>query len=146
MTRLGSTHPELTAAIDALDQVGLRRVARYVAEAAIQRAGLSDVRIGKAMQALASGSVDDGLLRSGVEALTSELDDAYFDLYEEGRPADQYLSPFEGARASAAIWYALDHDPQIAAMESTYEAQAAGVPIEDILDAIRRASPDTRTV
>lgn len=67
--------------------------------------------------------------RRSVAQLTEELDERAWDIQElvdTGAATEEaYLEAFRQARAAAAVGYALSPDPQTAAFESVYEAQAA---------------------
>lgn len=99
---------------------------------------------GYALAALREGQVGDSHERNALKALVDALDERAWDIQDEveaGRAAEQqYLDGFALARAASAVWFALDADPLTAALEATYEAQAARGDLEGarrrILDAV----------
>jgi hypothetical protein len=65
----------------------------------------------------------DAALQQRLKEIAAEFDEQAFPLQDE-RP-DEYLVVFSGARAVSALAFALDPDPQKAALEGVYEASAA---------------------
>jgi hypothetical protein len=129
-SRLSTVAVDLVHQIEGLPPEVLRRVATEAATLAVDRTQLADPRIGPALSALgASSGVPSA--RQAIEQLTEELDERAWDiqdLVDAGAASeDAYLEAFRRARAAAAVGYALNPDPQTAAFESVYEAQAAVV-------------------
>lgn len=93
---------------------------------ALERTGLSDQRLDRAVEALSAGRLGDGAERSAVLALVEELDEAAWDLQDrvEAGTADHadYLREFARARAAAAVGFAFDRDALVASSEGLYEA------------------------
>jgi hypothetical protein len=66
--------------------------------------------------------------RDQLASLVDELDEIAWSIQEavdEGSSGTEYLSAFGRARAVAAVLYATDPDPEIAALEAVYEAGSA---------------------
>ena len=101
--RLEAIAPDLVEQIEREPEARLRAVAEGVAAAALR--------------------IDTPIRIDGV------LDEAAWDLQERmdaGQAAhDEYLAAFRRARAVTSLWFALDSDPMVAAMEASYEARAA---------------------
>lgn len=57
---------------------------------------------------------------------------------------EEYLAAFRRARAGHAVLFALDEDPRRAALEAAYEANAAGVPVELVVETIGQAESTGR--
>jgi hypothetical protein len=127
--RLDAIARDLAEQLERESEPRLRRVAERVALAALGEVSLEGDRIDRAVEALRAARYGETSERAALKALVDELDEAAWDLQDEveaGRP-DQadYLAAFGRARAAMALWFALDGDPLEAAMEATYEAEAA---------------------
>ncbi len=127
--RLETIAPDLVERLEGEPEPRLRAVAEGVAAAALRATGVSDERIDRALAALRAGDYGDLEQRKAVKALADELDEAAWDVQErmdagEG-DQDEYLTAFRRARAVTSLWFALDSDPMVAAMEASYEARAA---------------------
>jgi hypothetical protein len=129
-SRLMTVAVDLVHQIEGLPPAALRRVAAEAASLAVARTQLADPRLGPALGALGAGSVMPSA-RQAIEQLTEELDERAWDIQElvdAGAASEEaYVEAFRQARAAAAVGYALNPDPQTAAFESVYEAQAAVV-------------------
>jgi hypothetical protein len=127
--RLKLLDPVLRQVLDDASEPARRRAALTVSKLAVDRAGITDPRIGAALERLQGGGYGDSSERSAVQALTEELDEAAWNVQDrvEAGTADKadYVNAFARARAANAVWYALDRDPLEAAAEATYEASAA---------------------
>ncbi len=112
-----------------------------VADLALTSAAIADPRIAAAQEALAIGLCGDSKARSELAELIQELDEKAWKIQEQvdrGRRAyDDYSMAFRRARATAALWSALEADPCVAALEATYEAQAAAEDMTPIAEAAR---------
>lgn len=128
-TRMNQLEPGLRRMLIEASDEARRRVALTVSRLAVSRAGISDPRLGAALEQLLRGKYGDSPERSALRALTEELDDAAWGIQDrvELGAADKadYAKAFMTARAVNAVWYALDPDPLAAAVEATYEAAAA---------------------
>lgn len=106
-----------------------RDVARAVAAAAVERTGLADDRITRAVEALRDGRTGEGPEREALAALVDELDTAAFDAQDRldaGTGTDtDYADAFGKARAATALLAAFDTDPATAAADAVYEAYHA---------------------
>jgi hypothetical protein len=69
---------------------------------------------------LLSGKRDPATRRT-VADVAEHLDQLYLEMHDDEKP-DGWEPAFRTARAAAAIVFAFDDDPGIAAFESTYEA------------------------
>lgn len=124
-----------TIAADLVDELAhkpelrLRVAAEAVAVAALHATDIQDERIDQALAALRAGEYGDAVKRKAVKALADELDEAAWDIQEQVDTGDayqhEYLAAFRRARAVTSLWFALDDDPMVAAMEAAYEARAA---------------------
>ena len=127
--RLQTVLPDLVEYLERLPEPRLRTVAEAVVIAALRAAGLSEVRVERALEALRARAYGDSEQRASVEALADELDEAAWAVQERmdaGEPNEaEYSAAFRRARAAASLWFALDSDPLAAALEASYEAQAA---------------------
>lgn len=137
ISRLSTIAPDLAASLERAQPDRLRRVAASAADLAIERTRLNDPRLEAALGALREGRLGETSERTGVECLASELDEIAWDAQEKAEAGDQtresYVFAFRRARAAAAVGFALEADALAAALEATYEAQAA---VRD-LDAVR---------
>jgi hypothetical protein len=128
-TRLTTTAPDLVEELERCSPDRLRRIAERVAQAAIERAEINDERTDGALAALRAGSFGDTDARASAKALTDELDEVAWDIRDRVEAGDaeqeEYLAAFRRARAAMSLWFALDADPIVAALELVYEARAA---------------------
>jgi hypothetical protein len=123
----------------------LRIVARAASTLAVERTGLRDPVLDTALSALESGQPADTSLRTQVEALVQQLDEAQWEPQDQVH-AGQAGAPwakaaqraaFRRARAANAVYFALDADPRRAAHEALYEATAATQDEEALAELIR---------
>jgi len=107
----------------------LRSLSLRMAEVAEAHVGLGDPRLEEAIAALRAGRIGNGVMRTRLQQLTDELDEVAWDLQDRVKSGsaanEEYMKAFARARAVSAAWFALDPDPVKAAVEATYEAQAA---------------------
>jgi hypothetical protein len=127
--RLEAIAADLAKQLEGQPESQLRQVAERVALAALANVPLRDDRVDRAMELLRLGGYGDSAERDALKEMIEELDKAAWELQDEleaGR-SDQadYLTAFGLARAAAALWFALGGDPLEAAMEASYEAEAA---------------------
>lgn len=101
--------------------------ARAAAEAAVQHSGVNLTILDRALPHLDNADPDANL-RSQVAALVEELDERAWTIQDQvdaGAQSQQdYFTAFAAARAAASVLAALDADPEQAALDSAYEAQA----------------------
>lgn len=106
-----------------------RRVAVAVARFAIEHTSLEDPMVARGLDVLHAASIGDADLRREIMSRVEALDEIQWDLQDavdEGRASEaEQLAAFERARAANSVYYALSLDPLEAALESTYEANAA---------------------
>ena len=130
-SRLSTIAIDLVHQIEGLPPGVLRRVAAEAASLAVERTRLTDPRIGLALGAQTARNSEMPSALRAIEQLAEELDERAWDIQQlvdtGGASEEAYLEAFRQARAAAAVSYALDPDPQTAAFESVYEAQAAVV-------------------
>ena len=124
--RLSTVAPDLVTEISRMPEGRLRELASGIADAAGRETQLDDPRFRAALAILQSDRSDEAAVRAGVETLVQELDEVAWDIQDkldsgEGT-YDQYSRAFDRARAAAAAYWALDSDPEVAALESAYEA------------------------
>jgi hypothetical protein len=127
--RLGTIAPDLVEQLEGESDQRLRRVTEAVVPTALTAASVDDDRSDRALAALRAGRYGDSEERAAMKTLTDELDEVAWDIQDRtgAGEADEvdYLAAFRRARAAMALWFALDDDPAVAAMESIYEARAA---------------------
>lgn len=127
--RLNTIAPDLVEQLEREPEPRLRTMAEGVVDAALRDAEIRSETVDSALAALRAGRYGESDERSATKALADELDEAAWDIQErvDAGEAEQedYLSAFRRARAATALWFALDDDPQTAAMEAAYEARAA---------------------
>ena len=128
MGHLDDDAPELVRLVRGADAAHQRAYARAVVRLALERNGLDDPRLAPALAALDAGRSADPSVRPGVERFVAELDELAWDEQDRGAE-EEYGVAFMRARAAGAVAAALDDDPETAAYEATYEANAA---IEDV--------------
>lgn len=120
--------PELADRLRGTGEDTLRRVAATVGGLAAKSMSLTDPRLERALSELAQQRAERNG-RDEVEALVQELDEQAWKIQarvHSGRlQEDEYLRAFRKARAASSVAFAMDPDPQTAAMEAVYEAQAA---------------------
>lgn len=127
-TRLETRSAELSQLIEAADPDPQRRIAVKVAEAALASVPIDEPELAPALADLAAGRWGgDGA--QAATTLADRLDNLAWDIQdemEEGTAEQaEYLEAFRRARAVSAVAFALDTDPQTAALEAAYEAEAA---------------------
>lgn len=136
--RLETIAPDLVEELSQTDAAGQRRVATAAAESAVERTQLTAAELDRALASIQAGNFGDSEAREGVQRLTDRLDEEQWAVQErvdEGRATTaEHLRAFSAARTASAVYFALDADPQTAALEALYEAHAA----TDDLDALRR--------
>ncbi len=138
-SRLDLIAVDLADRIDRAPASQQRAAALAACRFALDRTGLDDRIVKEGMNALERGGYPNVLLQEKLTLLVEALDEIQWDLQEKvdaGR-ADQaeYLAAFSRARAAHAVYFALDPDPFVAAVESVYEANAA----TDDLPGLRQA-------
>jgi hypothetical protein len=131
--RLETVAPDLVETLEGASEPVLRSVAHRAALLAVERTDLDDPRLERARAALGQGRTGASQERVGLQTLVEELDQAQWDLQDAvdhgTATREQQLAAFSRARAASSLWFALDEDALVAAVEALYEANAA---IDDI--------------
>jgi hypothetical protein len=140
--RLETIAPDLVEELTQADAVDQRRVATAVAAFAAERTDLTADELSQAFTAIRAETFGDSPVRAGVQQLTDRLDEEQWAVQErvdEGQatPAE-HLTAFSAARAASAVYYALDADPETAALEALYEANAATDDLESLRHVVRQ--------
>jgi hypothetical protein len=130
MQRLEVVAPELARLVYSANPRSLRELAISVSRLAVERTRLEDPAAIAALRALEEGRFADSRERRAVEALANKLDLMQGKLRDRVNAGEielksEQLSTFRQARATLALFFALDPDSLIAAVESMYEAHAA---------------------
>jgi hypothetical protein len=127
-TRLTTRSAELSLLIEAAGADPQRRIAVTVAEAALAAVPIDEPELAPALADLAADRWGEERAQA-TTTLTDRLDKLAWDIQdkmEEGTAEQaEYLEAFRRARAVSAVAFALDTDPQNAALEAAYEAEAA---------------------
>jgi hypothetical protein len=127
--RLDLIDPELSAMLQHLSARQLRHITATVCNLALERTGVRDPVIAAAMEALKTGQDGGVSLRERLGFLVERLDQKQWDMQDavdaEHAKNDAYIHAFAQARATHAVYFALDADPFTAATEAIYEAHAA---------------------
>ena len=107
----------------------LRLIAIISSSFAIDRTKLVNPILEESLSDLKSGNIGDQDLIDKLEGLVYELDLIQWEIRElwneNQAEEDNYIKAFYKARAANAVYYALQPNSQLAAIESTYEAIAA---------------------
>jgi hypothetical protein len=127
-TRLETRSADLSRLIESADAEPQRRIAVKVAEAALAAVPLDEPELAPALADLTAGRWGGAGVQSAT-TLTDRLDNLAWDIQDEvdeGTAEEaEYVEAFRRARAVSAVAFALDADPQNAALEAAYEAEAA---------------------
>jgi hypothetical protein len=127
-TRIELISPELRKRMDSASEAQLRHVAAAVSRAIVERVGLENPFIMRALEQLNCHPLAENF-RATVQALADELDSAYLDLSaerDEGRASQKQVAvAFSKARAASAVAFAFSDNAIMAASEATYEAASA---------------------
>jgi hypothetical protein len=119
-----------------------RSISLAVTRYAIMESNLISNLVGQAYEAVRTGRINDKELKDQIEHLVQDLDQKQWDLHDlvdEGEASEEeYLKAFKRARAANALFFLLDADPVISALESSYEAHAVSGSIEDLRSVIFR--------
>lgn len=121
-TRLDSDDPQLSERLQAASAEQQRAAAARAALLALSATEVVGDEVEAARHAVEARQAD-AALQSRLREIAAEFDEQAFPLQEE--QPDQYLVVFSRARAVLALAFALDPDPQRAALEGVYEASAA---------------------
>lgn len=135
--RLDSNFPSLAAAFRAASTDQRRGAAKAAAEIAVAHANLGGDEIREALDVLRGRSPLPSGLRERVEALSSSLDESYFEASDNGDQA-RSLELFSQARAASAVAYALTPDADVL-HEAIYEATVAVEDPANVVGAVERA-------
>jgi len=143
MARLSMVSPELAARLQStVEERALRRAARAAAAVVVERAGLVDDRVDRAIEILSAGATDPEV-RKVLEGYSEGLDERAWDLMDarsdDRGSEEEYLVAFGRARAASAAVWALEADPVMAALEATYEAHCAFSDGSGVLTAVAAA-------
>lgn len=121
-TRLDSADQQLAERLQGATADQQRAAAVRAALVALSSVDVSSDEVQAARAAIERGETDADLQRR-LKAVAQQFDEQAFPLQEE--QPDEYLAVFSRARAVSALAFALDPDPQVAALEGVYEASAA---------------------
>ncbi len=119
--------PPIQRAIELASPEERRTIAVAVATAALDAQPERPPALDRALVAMRSGGVDSDM-RTQILQVADALDGRYLDLFDDEQPggrSDGWETAFRLARAAAAVCYAIDEDPTIAAIEASYEARHA---------------------
>lgn len=128
MGHLDHDDPELVARVRDAGASQQRAYARAAVRVALARHAIDDPRLAAAVAVLDAGGYGATDERAAVVRLVEELDEVAWDEQDRGAE-EQYGIAFMRARAANAVVAALDSDPESAAYEAAYEANAA---LEDL--------------
>jgi len=127
--RLSTVAPDLVQALVDRSPTILRAVAVDVCEWVVVQAGLENRTVEASLGLLRDQQFGESTERDALAQLIETLDEHAWDLQDlvnnGGATQRDYLEAFARARAASAVWCAMDLDPLEAALESSYEAQAA---------------------
>ena len=129
--RWESLDPRIVAELTRATHDRLKRIAVAAAAVAVDRTKGCPAVLRNAVAELQLGEHVD-TSKEAVAALAAELDDQYLDLQDDEKPGGRspgWEEAFNLARAAAAVAYAYDADPVVAAGEAVYEGLAA---IDDV--------------
>lgn len=129
--RLATVAPDLVDRLSSLSDEQLKGVVLAVAREAVARTGLDEPAVAWAPSLLGAGSPGTAE-RSAVEVVGAYLDERAWDIQELEAESERCLDAFPRVRATWAVFFALDPDRRVAAVESIYEAQAALGSIDDL--------------
>jgi hypothetical protein len=142
LVRLETVAPDLVSAMSHLEARVLDAIALDVCKLAMAETGLDAEILVEAVDAL-SRRDKTSVNRDDVKALVDRLDEEAWtvqDAVDDGSAfEDNYSVAFALARAASTVWSALDTDSLIAALESTYEAQAATGAIGEIRQVVAKS-------
>lgn len=131
MARLELVEPDFARSLQQRDPRELRQIAALAADHALERFPIDDSRVSNAREKLRRGETGAGIERDQLMTLVEEFDELGFDLGDtldadgQGANREAYLEAYYRARAAHALWFALDDDPVLAALDALYEAEAA---------------------
>lgn len=127
--RLETVAPDLVSRISSLPDHQQVRIARFAAQEAVKRTGLNDLIVSGALALNGSGEPGAPVTRSAVGEVANRLDELAWDIQDLADDAHaysaDYLAAFRRARAAWSVYFALEEHSAVAALEATYEAQAA---------------------
>jgi hypothetical protein len=146
MNRLDTSSPLLAARLRNADRRSQRQAAIAAAALAARVAQLDQASVRQALDLLDQHALDQ-VPRDQLASLVDELDEIAWSIQEaedEGSSAGaEYLSAFGRARAAAAVLFAADPDPEIAALEAVYEAGSATADDSAVIAVVEEAlGPD----
>ncbi|HTV47249.1 MAG TPA: hypothetical protein VMG59_02280 [Phycisphaerae bacterium] len=128
-TRIELISPKLRKRFDSATETQLRQVAYAVSRAIVERFGLTQPIITRALECLSRHELPTDDMQAEVQAYADEVDSAYLDLSDKqdtGRASQEQVSvAFSKARAASAVAFALADSALLAACEATYEAASA---------------------
>ncbi|GAA3570380.1 hypothetical protein GCM10022197_28500 [Microlunatus spumicola] len=133
--RLSSVAPELAAALRGANDEAARRTAFAYARRAVESSRL-DSWVRAMLAGLESGAPPSSLEIDRLSKLVDSLDEVAWDINErsDGAGGETYLRAFSDARAAAAVLAAAALDARGDVVEVAYEAWAAGVSLEDLVE------------
>jgi hypothetical protein len=133
--RLSSVAPELAGALARATDEAARRTAFAYARRAVESSRL-DPWLTSVLAGLESGAPPSSLEVERLSTLVDSLDEAAWEIDErsDGAGGETYLRAFSDARAAAAVLAAASSDARAEVLEVAYEAWAAGVSLEDLVE------------
>lgn len=140
LSRLETLSPGLARAVGSAGEEQCRAAAIVGAALAAERTGLTARAAAEVLDALRDRGVVDADLRSAVDALVAELDEAQWDVQDRvdagTAGVEDHLVAFRRARAASSVAFAADADARTAALEGLYEASAAVDDLDALLSAV----------
>lgn len=141
--RLERINPDLFDRLRSASAIQQRAAARAACRFALDYNDLVGPIIDASWEAIETAKYGDSRPRKQLKAFVSQLEvvqGKVRDCVEEGQASRaHYIAAFRRARAANSIYYALSSDTFEAAIESTYEANAATSDIEGLVRAISSA-------
>lgn len=145
-SRLATIAPDLDRALTRASSAGQRAVSIAAAEFAVRRTRLTGPEIDAALAAARDDRFGDTRERAAIQTLAERLDERQWEIKERvdsgQASAEEQLAAFSAARAATALYYALDADTPRAALESTYEANAATDDLTELHSLVTRGTDE----
>jgi hypothetical protein len=139
-SRLSSVAPELATALHGATDEAARRTAFAYARRAVESSRLDQPWLRSMLFELESGARPSSSHVKRLIRLVDSLDEAAWEIDEraDGAGGEEYLRAFSDARAAATALAAASLDAKGEVLEVAYEAWAAGVPLEDLVELLPR--------
>ena len=126
--RLESVSTSLVTALRHAAEIRQRAACLVACEFAVVQTGISSSTVQRALQLLRALKPIPAELKQGLDVLTQQLDDKYFDFQEAAEDGnvseDEWKQVFSQARAASALAFASGENAFDAASEAIYEAAA----------------------